>query len=662
MISMLSKSIKFRIFGGYTGMFAIIMMVVIITIYMIFTIKQNFDGIKSNSEDAILTSRLDIDLTTFNLVFRRFLLTDNDQEEWARAQRIFGGFEGTLEEAQDGLNAPERRAAGVQIGENAAQMRAAAAEIARIKDKRHQLEGATFGEALDRMDNTVRNAVEAARRRGTSSEIEIALTLSEAWRDVLHTMHKTVRLPNDANVAQARAALERFRRVSADQPFSAEVESKLAATEPDLAEYVEISKKSDALVISQLNELGFQTGGIAETSRIASNEQLKIAMTAAERNLRAIIVASIVMLIAVAAVGFAFSVIVARGIARPLSNIKNALSSLSRGDAEETIPETHRRDEIGEMALATEVFRDTLLQTRQMEKEAAEANLLQRDATQRRQLELVETVESSMRLVIDDLCASADRMCGLSSNMKSNADDTRERSLTMAAAVEESSASVSTVAAAIEEMASSLAAMSTSVRDVASRATDASSEAQDAELSLDALQKSIADIIEVVDAINAVADQTNLLALNATIEAARAGEAGKGFAVVASEVKALADQTRKMTEVISSQVSTVEQTSQKAIERTRLIVEKISNIDNAISSVREAVEQQNSATLEISRAAQDASSGSTKISSEIQFVQQSAHAMQDTCGEAVGAATAMSGNAAKVKSEMSMVLNSVRQG
>jgi methyl-accepting chemotaxis protein len=52
--------------------------------------------------------------------------------------------------------------------------------------------------------------------------------------------------------------------------------------------------------------------------------------------------------------------------------------------------------------------------------------------------------------------------------------------------------------------------------------------------------RKISDITSVIDEI---AFQTNLLALNAAVEAARAGDAGKGFAVVASEVRTLAQRS-----------------------------------------------------------------------------------------------------------------------
>jgi methyl-accepting chemotaxis protein len=103
-----------------------------------------------------------------------------------------------------------------------------------------------------------------------------------------------------------------------------------------------------------------------------------------------------------------------------------------------------------------------------------------------------------------------------------------------------------------------------------------------------------------VGLIRGIAGRVNMLALNATIEAARAGDAGKGFAVVATEVKSLSDQTAKATDEISREIGSVQSISSKVAESIRATVDRVGLVNQYVSSVATAMEEQSAVTREIS--------------------------------------------------------------
>ncbi|MBO5425266.1 MAG: hypothetical protein J6A25_07115 [Lachnospiraceae bacterium] len=88
----------------------------------------------------------------------------------------------------------------------------------------------------------------------------------------------------------------------------------------------------------------------------------------------------------------------------------------------------------------------------------------------------------------------------------------------------------------------------------------------------------ISQIVEVSNAISAIAGQTSLLALNASIEAARAGEAGKGFAVVAEEIKNLSNTT-------SDEIEKVNELTDKVISSVAVLSQECQNIISFLNSV-----------------------------------------------------------------------------
>jgi methyl-accepting chemotaxis protein len=347
-------------------------------------------------------------------------------------------------------------------------------------------------------------------------------------------------------------------------------------------------------------------------------------------------------------------------VSQPITRMTAAMGTLAAGDTTVTVPGADRRDEIGAMAAAVQVFKDNLIHTRQLEEETAQARLAAEEQRKAGMRQMADGFEAAVGGIIGMVSSSATELQATAQTMTATATETASQSTTVAAAAEEAASNVNTVAAAAEELGSSVQEIGRQVAGSAELAQRAVHEADQTGTLVQELSAAVSRIGDVVGLISNIAGQTNLLALNATIEAARAGAAGKGFAVVASEVKALAEQTAKATNEISGQIAQIQASTGQAVTSIGGITGRIREISGVATSIAAAVEQQGAATQEIVRNVAQAAMGTGEVTSNISGVAGAAEETGAAASQVLGAASELSRQSEHLGAEVARFLATVR--
>ena len=354
------------------------------------------------------------------------------------------------------------------------------------------------------------------------------------------------------------------------------------------------------------------------------------------------------------------AVFMGRSMARPIKTLETAMRSIAAGNHTVAIPGAGRKDEIGSMAGAVEIFKNGLIETDQLR--AAQEQTRERSQLERRGMmdALANRFESGVGSVVGAVGSAAGELRSTAQSMAATAEESTRQTAAVAAASEEATQSAQAVAAAIEELNASISEIAQQVNESARVAGEAVDQANTTNSEVQSLALAAQKIGDVVKLISEIAAQTNLLALNATIEAARAGEAGRGFAVVASEVKALATQTSKATDEISAQVGAIQNATRASVDSIQGITSTIGRVNEIASAIAAAVEEQGAATLEIARNVADAARGTGEVSENIAGVNDAARETGLAAGRVVESAADLSRNGEDLRTQVDAFLREVR--
>lgn len=281
-------------------------------------------------------------------------------------------------------------------------------------------------------------------------------------------------------------------------------------------------------------------------------------------------------------VSFAWLYLVMREQTKRLNYLRSVAMEIGSGNLVGPAP-MGKADEIGGVFNAVQIMRNHLLQ-----------------------------VAFQMNQSTKSLNVSAQEMLDASRATSEGAITQSNSSTSMAAALEELSASVnqigdSSIAAhaasyqAGEVSRNGAEAVYASTKEISAIADSVNNSAAKLK-DLEQLSNSIG---KIVSTIRDIADQTNLLALNAAIEAARASEHGRGFAVVADEVRNLAERTAASTIEISDMVSQIHDRTEEAVIEMQASVKQVGEGVEKAERAGHSVAEIENETSKVVQATQD---------------------------------------------------------
>lgn len=303
----------------------------------------------------------------------------------------------------------------------------------------------------------------------------------------------------------------------------------------------------------------------------------------------------------VVSAGFLLTLLLVRSINRPLREL--AAESIKVGEGDYTVQfSSENKDAIGQLtnslgAMVTkskEMIEDIVTSSTTLKE--ASGNLLNVSE------QMVDNAEATTKIA-DDTSESATKA---SANIDS-----------IAAAMEQSATNLGIIASASEEMGSTIKEIAENSSKASSTTANAVARAEKSHEAIKSLGKAAESIGKVTETITEISEQTNLLALNATIEAARAGESGKGFAVVANEIKELARETAAATGQIKAAIEGIQSQTIETVVDIEEITKIISEVNNIVTSIVTAVEEQAVTTNEIARNVSQASMGINEINENV---------------------------------------------
>ena len=180
------------------------------------------------------------------------------------------------------------------------------------------------------------------------------------------------------------------------------------------------------------------------------------------------------------------SLLVGGSVSRPLTGMVRLVNRLAEGDLSIEVKGADRKDAVGMLARALQVFKENTLKARALESERRS----ERERKKRRQKAIeayIVEFDGTVREALERLASAATEMRATAESMSAIAEETQRQSVAVSESAEQTSANIQTVAASSEEIAGSVEEIDRQVTQVSGIAHEAVQQAHQTNVAVNTL-------------------------------------------------------------------------------------------------------------------------------------------------------------------------------
>ena len=360
--------IRPRIFGGFALILAFLTVVALLAVSRLAEIGGTVGDLVSSADGDAGMARVHAALLSANTAVEKFIRTRNlgDRDAAAKAIDKFGQVFDGIEQRFGNL--PAIAAGRGVLADSHDVYRKSFAAVAAAVD--HLRNASTKADALGArasLDFAAINVALANQPERLLNPLRIAGTVDAVRVAMLNYMMSQTQaagenVPLAIDYALGAIADTEVEIASIDAPRLKTMIAALmknltdqSATLKDLSAAIGELRKAQADIAKASGAIDDETARISRTLGAARREQSGVTSEAVEHTRNLLITVAVIAL----ALGALLAWLIGRSVSRPITEMTSRMQSLAAGELDEAIPGGARGDEIGHMASAVEVFRQT---------------------------------------------------------------------------------------------------------------------------------------------------------------------------------------------------------------------------------------------------------------------------------------------------------------